>query len=601
MTPIETPPDRTNPKPSGAPVLVPATDGILHSPQSTVLPFMAPRLQGDVWPDGRLDLSLWGVGRLARIRFGAIAGPYRYSPNRVEGRDGGVYVAHSAPVMVLVGVSSARIFPARRCAKWHEISAADARPEWHIAGPRREMRLPWGFLIAEQRSGDLVIAAGASREEAERGLTLGVAQIVAEAEAYVRRCDLMPAADPVLRSMVMQGVHASLSSIRRDEAGEFAGLAAGQAYSSPARTYFRDGYWTLQLLLKLEPEAVRDQIRLLARGVQPDGEAPSGIILSGAAQSAAWRVFRDHPERYKEHHLRPEDWWSDHFDSPLFFVLTLGDYVAATGDTAEVARHWPAVTAIIERYFRLAGPHGLPMKPRHDRDWADNVYREGLVSYDLGLWIGALDVAAKLGATSDPALATRCTEAAARGRKAIESLVWLDDKDNAVDYRAEDGFTEDHATLDSLTLLRYSALPEPKALALLGKVEASLETRHNPEQPYGDWGVMCAYPPFKRTRDIRAKTAFAFRYHNGSDWPYLDGLYAGERLRRGLGGARYALTRWWEMCLANGWAGPVEYFTPPFGRGSLLQGWSAMPATVALQYGAAALDDAPAQPRRDIA
>lgn len=586
---------------AGTGALTPAADGTLISSRSTLLPFMAPRLQGDVWPDGRLDLSVWGIGRLARLRFSAIAGPYRYSPNRVEGADGGVHVAHSAPAMVLAGVGVARIFPARRCARWHEIPAEDARPHWRIAGARREMQLPWGFVFAEQRGKDLVISAGASREEAERGLALSVTAIVAEAEAYVRRCDLMPAADPVLRTMVMQGVHASLSSIRWDETGAFAGLAAGQAYSSPARTYYRDGYWTLQLLLKLEPEAVRDQVRLLARGVQPDGEAPSGIILSGAAQSAAWRVYRDRPERSKEHHLRPEDWWSDHFDSPLFFVLALGDYVAATGDSAEAERHWPVVTAVVERYFRLSGPHGLPMKPRNDRDWADNVYREGLVSYDLGLWIGALDVVARLGASLDPDLAARCTAAAAKGRKAIESLVWLDEKRNAADYRTADDFIEDHATLDSLTLLRYSALPEPLALALLRKIEQSLETRHNAEQPYGDWGVMCAYPPFRRTSDIRAKTAFAFRYHNGSDWPYLDGLYAGERLRRGLGGARYPLTRWWEMCLANGWAGPVEYFAPPFGRGSLLQGWSAMPATVALEYGADAIGQAPASPRRDVA
>jgi len=596
-----TPQDRANQAVAGADALTPAASGLLLSSRSTVLPFMAPRLQGDFWPDGRLDLSVWGVGRVARLRFPAIAGPYRYGPNRVEGASGGVHVAHSAPAMVLLGVGTARIFPARRCARWHEISAEAARPEWHNRGAVREMRLPWGVLCVEQRGEDLVIAAGASRDEAVRGLALSVAEIVAEAEAHVKRCDLMPEADPVLRSMVMQGVHASLSSIRRDEAGDFAGLAAGQAYSSPARTYYRDGYWTLQLLLKLEPEAVRDQVRLLARGVQPDGEAPSGIILSRAAQSAAWRVFREQPERYKEHHLRPQDWWSDHFDSPLFFVLALGDYVAATGDTAEAERHWPVVTAVIERYFRLSGPDGLPLKPRNDRDWADNVYREGLVSYDLGLWIGALDVVARLGATADPGLAARCADAAVRGRQAIEDKLWVASRQNTADYRTLDGFVEDHATLDSLTLLRYSALPEPLALSQLRTIEASLETRHNSGQPYGDWGVMCAYPPFKRVADIRAKTAFPFRYHNGSDWPYLDGLYAGERLRRGLGGARYALTRWWEMCLANGWAGPVEYFAPPFGRGSLLQGWSAMPATVALQYGAAAIGDAPAEPRRNVA
>ena len=88
---------------------------------------------------------------------------------------------------------------------------------------------------------------------------------------------------PMLRSMVLQGTHAALSSIRRDEQGAFAGLAAGMAYSTPARTYFRDGYWTLQPLLQLAPDMVRGEIRLLARGVQPDGEAPSGVSCTSAA------------------------------------------------------------------------------------------------------------------------------------------------------------------------------------------------------------------------------------------------------------------------------------------------------------------------------
>jgi len=68
-----------------------------------------------------------------------------------------------------------------------------------------------------------------------------------------------------------------------------------------------------------------------------------------------------------------------------------------------------------------------------------------------------------------------------------------------------------------------------------------------------------------------------------------------------LGGVRYALTRWWEYCLEQGWAGPVEYFAPPFGRGSLLQGWSGMPAAVALKYGAEAVNAAATPARREVA
>ena len=571
-------------------MLTARADGELTTSQPVLLPVMAPRLQGDCRPDGMLDLSLWGAGKLAKVRFTPLAAPYAYGPNRLIAAQGGIYVAQTAPVMLVRGAHAGAIHPARRCAWWHEPTPEETVRKSARQGSRRSVVLAWGAIIVEQRGPDFAVAIGATVEEAEHAIGLESRQIEAEANAHAARCDALPDADPVLRSMVIHGLHAALSSIRQDADGGFAGLAAGQAYSSPARTYFRDGYWTLQPLLTLAPEAVRDQIRLLARGVQPDGEAPSGVILSGPAQSAAWARFRAHPDRYKEHHLRPEDWWSDHFDSPLFFVLALGDYVRTTGDAAEFERHWPTVTAIIARYFRLAGPDGLPLKPRHDRDWADNVFREGLVAYDLGLWVGALGVVARHGAAFDPRLAERARVAADMARQAIDRLLWVESRQGYADYRTPDGFVEDHLTLDSLTLARYDAIPPDKAARLLGSIGRSLESRNNREQPYGDWGVLCAYPPFKRARDTRAKTAFAYRYHNGSDWPYLDGIYAEERLRRGLGGTRYALTRWWEYSLAQGWAGAVEYYSPPFGRGSLLQGWSALPAAVAVRYGLAAVN-----------
>ena len=154
---------------------------------------------------------------------------------------------------------------------------------------------------------------------------------------------------------------------------------------------------------------------------------------------------------------------------------------------------------------------------------------------------------------------------------------------------SRDGSDEPHLTLDCLTLLRYGAVSGERAEAVLEAVQARLETRHNSGQPYGDWGMLFAWPPYSRRSDLRAKSAFPYRYHNGGDWPWLDAVYAQERLRRGLDGWRYPLTRWWESCLANGWAGAVEHFSPPFGRGSLLQAWSSLPAAVALAWSAQVL------------
>lgn len=569
--------DLTQTPPDGPPLTARA-DGLLDAAAAVRAPFMAPRLQGEIACDGHIDLSVWGAGRVGRIRFSPLEGPFVIAPNRIVARRGGVWVAQSAPAVVVRGAAVAGRHPAQRPALWDPVENAAA--EIMSEGGRWTCRLGWGAMATETRGPDLVVAAGADLEEAHRGLTLPVEQIVREADAYAARCDVLGEADPLLRGMAVQGAHAALSSIRRDRHGGFLGLTAGEAYSAPARTYYRDGYWTCQALLRLAPEAVAAEITLLAEGVRADGEAPSGLVL---APSKAWAAVR----LASGAHQRPADWWSDHFDSPLLFVLMLADHARVARDDEIVRRHWPAVRAVFARYQGLArAGGGLPRKPRNDRDWADNVYREGLVAYDLGLWIGMLDAVERLGRRRDPGLAAQAAASAAAGRAAIEAALWRPSGWYA-DYASPDGFSEDHLALDSLTLLRFDAVSPQRANAVLDAVQARLETRHNPHQPYGDWGVMSVWPPYARKADTRAKSAFPFRYHNGGDWPWLDGLYAGELLRRGRPGWRYPLLRWWETCLARGWAGAVEHFSPPFGRGSLLQAWSSLPLAAALEHRAA--------------
>jgi len=549
--------------------LRPRADGLLEADRPPAFPIMAPRLQGELSGAGSVSLSLWGEAGAARLRLAGIEGPLVAAPGRLEGRSGwSLAVARSAPALALRGI----------------------RPQVeHHAGPLR--------LELIQRGEDWLVALGASEAEAARASSLSIPAVAAEAEGHIRRCDAMVGADPLLRSLVVQGVHAALSSCREHEDRSFGGVAAGLAYGAPARTYYRDSYWTMQLLLRLAPAMAAAQIDLLAAQVHDDGEAPSGVIVAGSELTELWERLRLSRPVLSAIHWRPQEWWSDHFDSPLLFVLAVGDYVAATGDDGLADRHWTRLRAVFERYQRLRGPAGAPLKPANDRDWADNVVREGLVAYDLGLWVGALEVLARLGQTRDPELSAQAAQQASLARPAIEAALWRGRW--YADYVRSDGAAEEHLALDSLTLLRFQAVQEPRALAVLEAVRAHLESRRNGRQPWGDFGMLCVFPPFARHADLRDKSSFPYRYHNGADWAWLDGLYAAERLRRGLPGWRYPLVRWWEYALEQGWAGAVEYASPGFGRGSLLQAWSSLPASVALAFaekvGAGDSDERPRQ------
>jgi hypothetical protein len=253
----------------------------LESGRDVRLPFMAPRLQGELRPDGMLEVALWGAGALARVRLTPLTGPYAYGPNRVTTPTGGLFVAQGRPALLVRGAQLLGVTPARRPAAWAEPS------ESVTAGGLVE--LAWGRLIARQCGDGVLIAAGADTAEAESASAYSAPEIVAEADVHVARCDRLPQGDPILRSLVMHGVHAGLASVRRTASGAFAGLSAGLAYSAPARTYFRDGYWTTALLLRIDPAVVRAEIDLLAEGVQPDGEAPSGVISGGEPQARQWR------------------------------------------------------------------------------------------------------------------------------------------------------------------------------------------------------------------------------------------------------------------------------------------------------------------------
>ncbi len=592
-----------------------AADGSLVGRAGSIsLPLSTERLQAAVTRHGVSDVAVWGSGRVGAVAFEPPVpadAAVRILPNRIElawpaGRLA-VTALPSLPAIVFESEGEAqalRLSPGRAVPAGFDAPPRLLRGEgaWRSLAAWSHAEL--GGVGAEESGGGRVapgpagawLAAGADEAELEGALAelrrRGVAGSLDAHRAYLRRVTTVFASpDPELNELFSACLHASLACYKRLPGSSRGAFAAGVGYSVPPRTYFRDSYWTVQALLPLWPELAREQLEALAPGVHDDGEAPSGVMLFSPAGERAWRARLAADPALASDHAREGEWWPDHFDSPFYFALLARDVArwTRTPGLAEESvggrRLGDLVRAVLSRAAAAAGPGALPPKPLHDRDWADNVFRGGLVTYDIGLYHGALLAAAELFEVSSPDEAAAYRETAARVRAEASARLYRADLGHFVEFVAEDGSGESRPTLDSLTAVRFGLASPEQAKATLASVRRELETRNNPRQRYGDWGVMCAYPPYGRGTRLRGKSAFPLRYHNGSDWPYLDGLYAEQLLAAGEPGWRYPLTRWRQCSLARGWPAPVEYYAPPWGRGSALNGWSAMPAAAMLLGG----------------
>jgi hypothetical protein len=599
---------------SAGPRLAPLDDGALAGRGPVQLALTNARLQAHATPSGVTDVVVWGSGRAGSVRF---VPPLpsnthvRVTPNRIdydwgEGRLS-IAAAPHEPTIVLRGAGSVpalRVVAGRRPPPGFESPAA-LRPlpdGWRVASDWAELvvRAPGGAVGAR---GALtlgpgcraVIAAGADGDEAAAAAAAAAADPDAAeralAAAHAELSDVLRLPDPELQSLFLHGLHAARSARKTLAGGAFAGFAAGVGYAMPPRTYFRDGYWTLQVLLPLWPELAREQLLLLSSGVRPDGEAPSGVIVASPAGERTWRARRAADPSLAADHPRDGEWWADHTDSPLYYALLACEVAAWTRDPDLFAVEVGGVTigervaAVLAHAAGTVDATGLPVKPAHDRDWADNVFRGGHVTYDVGLYHGALVRVAEAIAASDPGRAADYRARAAAVRAGARERLWCEERGHFVEFREPGGRAETHLAIDTLTALRYGLAEDAQAARVLGAMRARLETRHNADQPYGDWGVMSVFPPYASWVRRRGKSRFAYRYHNGSDWPYWDGVYAEARMARGLAGWRYPLTRWWSHGLDRGWATPVEYAAPPWGAGSPANAWSSMPAAAMLLGG----------------
>ncbi|PKM39182.1 MAG: hypothetical protein CVV04_12730 [Firmicutes bacterium HGW-Firmicutes-9] len=330
----------------------------------------------------------------------------------------------------------------------------------------------------------------------------------------------------------------------------FQGFFAGVNYAAPARTYYRDGYYTALAVLPYRPDWVRAQLVTLARGIADDGSCGSAVDAHGAP------------------------WWHDHVDSPLFFALLLYAYVANTADRdilddLQIGRK---LAAILDRTVAALDENGLlPRSPASRHDWADNVFREGYVTYEQCLAFGALQLGGSLLPECE-----RYYEAAQRIKVGVNQILWGETLGYYVNFKTPKE-TETNLSIDTVFAALFELAPPDRARRMLTQMETLLETQHNTR--YGEFGTMCVYPPYASAARLVEKSADPLRYHNGADWPYLSSLYAFAKKIHGME-YRYPLTRWNERGLAQGYATPWEYDSPYYPVGGMLQGWSAFAAFV---------------------
>lgn len=590
----------------------PDPDGTLHPDTHVELPMSARRLQASVGRGGIRDIFIWGNGTVGSVSFlSAIPADARQTllPNRTlfSWDTGSVRITalENLPLFLVeysgLKQFSVRLIPNRRTYVGLPGSVSKSR-----IGRTRLFRLPHGNLWCSEffgtDSGFLLIGAGTEKE---------LSAVLSEVDSYSAAEEVRKASDEhlewltsrletddsLLGSLFVHALHAAVSSVKHDENGRFAGLSAGYGYALPARTYYRDGYWTVQALLPFFPEIVKEEIFLLARGIQANGEAPSGVIIPTSAGLRYWEARRASDETIARDHRRNSDWWSDHFDSPLFFVLITLEYLQWTGDVQVLQNEvhgrsiGEIVKEIVEGYVRMADGSGIPAKPYHDRDWADNVFRSGFVTYDAALYSGTLELAICFADLLDPSARQKWERALSELRTAARKFLWLPEAgyySEFVDpWPRHSGLIprDDHLTLDTITAVRFGLSGKHETPRILTAMSSMLQTRNNHKQPYGDWGLMCTFPHYADHSRLRGKTIFHYRYHNGSDWPYLDSAYAQELLVRGQDDWRYVLSRFWEYSLQNDWPEPVEYYSPTWGKGSPLQSWSSMAAAAMIVGG----------------
>ena len=371
--------------------------------------------------------------------------------------------------------------------------------------------------------------------------------------------------DPTLEKMFDESVDVAISSVRVSK-NSTRFMSAGPRYDNPPRVYYRDTYWSSGMMLMIEPFVVRDQILLLARGIGSNGSVPSAIPVDPAD--------------------RVMPLWADHHDSGSYFIMLVSDYIRWTGDHTILKEQvngktvYAMAQSILLHLASLDRDENLlPDKPAGSfQDWADTIPRGGEVISNVVLYAHAISemgqLARVMGNKEEGKKYDRLFEII---RFQINNRLWNEESDSYFE-RCEAENCVDRLTNESSLAVLYDIIDPSNRDAFFERLR-DLETNRNANLAYGDWGVVNAYPAYAHTR--------SYTYQNMTDWPFLDAMNAGARLKFGNADWKYPLTRWWEVFHSTRKKGKrlPEFVSPVDASAGDAQAWSVAPMFSFVKYG----------------
>ena len=262
------------------------------------------------------------------------------------------------------------------------------------------------------------------------------------------------------------------------------------------------------------------------------------------------------------------------------------DYVRFTGDLSILSEHVNGkslfeILQTVLTFLKNQDHNGnlLPEKPKDSlQDWLDSIPRSGEVFSNEVLYYRALQNMVELaGAHDSQELSQKYASLAKRVHKQLNDVFW----NATLGYYRESCFENvcvNRLTNESSLAILYDVSDKEKRDRLFNSL-LRLDARAHLKISKENWGTLNAFPLYE---GFKPNT-----YQNGTDWPFLDAMNAGARLKYHNENWEHPLTQWWVYFNANKKKGErLPEFVSPYDKSTGLdQAWSTSPMTSFIRYG----------------